>query len=106
MTNVGRVLEARGRDFIGDAYKDPINSFLELHKFSNENPEVIYVRLISSNWPNGQLGPWIHTLIGGAQPFHAWWAPVAQRHKKGGGGQGIRHEVHLYCQTPHLHLQP
>jgi hypothetical protein len=41
LTNVGRVLEARGRDFIGDAYKDPITSFPDLHKFSNENPEVI-----------------------------------------------------------------
>ena len=58
--------------------------------------------MISTNWPNGQLGLWIHALIGGAQPFHGWWAPVTQHHKKGGGGQGTRHEVHLSRQTPHL----
>ncbi|XP_066399362.1 probable acyl-activating enzyme 17, peroxisomal isoform X2 [Miscanthus floridulus] len=42
LTNVGRVLEARGKDFIGDAYKDPITSFPDLHKFSNENPEAYW----------------------------------------------------------------
>ena len=56
--------------------------------------------MISTNW--GQLGPWIRALIGGAQPFHGWWALVAQRHKKRGGGWGTRHEVHLSHQTPHL----
>ncbi|WVZ64814.1 hypothetical protein U9M48_014284 [Paspalum notatum var. saurae] len=42
LTNVGRVLEARGREFIGDAYKDPITSFSDFHKFSNENPEAYW----------------------------------------------------------------
>ncbi|ONM54731.1 putative acyl-activating enzyme 17 peroxisomal [Zea mays] len=42
LTNVGRVLEARGRNLIGDAYKDPITSFPDLHKFSNENPEAYW----------------------------------------------------------------
>lgn len=41
MTNVGRVLEARGREFLGDKYKDPIASFTDFHKFSIENPEVV-----------------------------------------------------------------
>ena len=54
-----------------------------------------------------QLGHWIRALIGGAQPFHGWWAAIAQRHKKGGGGRGIVHEVHLSRQTPHLqYLNP
>lgn len=42
LTNVGRVLEARGKEFIGDGYKDPITSFPDLHKFSNENPEAYW----------------------------------------------------------------
>uniref|UniRef100_A0A0D9XDA0 4-coumarate--CoA ligase n=1 Tax=Leersia perrieri TaxID=77586 RepID=A0A0D9XDA0_9ORYZ len=42
LTNVGRVLEARGREFLGEAYKDPIASFDEFHKFSIENPEVYW----------------------------------------------------------------
>ncbi|KAK3133234.1 hypothetical protein QOZ80_6AG0534070 [Eleusine coracana subsp. coracana] len=42
LTNVGRVLEARGRELIGDAYKDPIASFSDFHKFSNENPEAYW----------------------------------------------------------------
>ena len=41
------------------------------------------------------MGPWIRALIGDAQPFHGWWAPVAQRHKKGGEGRSTRHEVYL-----------
>jgi hypothetical protein len=40
LTNVGRVLEARGRELIGEGYKDPVTSFRDFHKFSNENPEV------------------------------------------------------------------
>ena len=40
MTNVGRVMEARGRELLGGAYTDPITSFPDLYKFSNENPEV------------------------------------------------------------------
>ncbi|RLM86486.1 putative acyl-activating enzyme 17, peroxisomal [Panicum miliaceum] len=42
LTNVGRVMEARGRELLGDAYKDPITSFPDLHKFSNENPEAYW----------------------------------------------------------------
>ncbi|KAL6846636.1 hypothetical protein ACP4OV_024084 [Aristida adscensionis] len=42
LTNVGRVLEARGRELIGEAYKDPITSFPDFLKFSNENPEVFW----------------------------------------------------------------
>uniref|UniRef100_A0A0D9XD96 4-coumarate--CoA ligase n=1 Tax=Leersia perrieri TaxID=77586 RepID=A0A0D9XD96_9ORYZ len=42
LTNVGRVLEARGREFLGEAYKDPIASFGDFHKFSIENPEVYW----------------------------------------------------------------
>lgn len=33
-------MEARGRELLGDAYKDPITSFPDLYKFSNDNPEV------------------------------------------------------------------
>ncbi|CAN6174185.1 unnamed protein product [Urochloa humidicola] len=42
LTNVGRVMEARGRELIGDAYKDPITNFPDLYKFSNENPEAYW----------------------------------------------------------------
>nr|CAB3453281.1 unnamed protein product [Digitaria exilis] len=40
VTNVGRVMEARGRELLGEAYKDPITSFPDLYKFSNDNPEL------------------------------------------------------------------
>uniref|UniRef100_A0A453KQX0 AMP-dependent synthetase/ligase domain-containing protein n=1 Tax=Aegilops tauschii subsp. strangulata TaxID=200361 RepID=A0A453KQX0_AEGTS len=42
LTNVGRVLEARGSEIIGEAYKDPVTSFRDFHKFSNENPEAYW----------------------------------------------------------------
>jgi hypothetical protein len=40
LTNVGRLLERRGKEFLGSAYKDPITSFADFQKFSVSNPEV------------------------------------------------------------------
>nr|CAB3456964.1 unnamed protein product [Digitaria exilis] len=42
VTNVGRVMGARGRELLGEAYKDPISSFPDLYKFSNDNPEAYW----------------------------------------------------------------
>ncbi|CAL5186757.1 unnamed protein product [Lathyrus oleraceus] len=42
LTNVGRLLERRGKEFLGSAYKDPITSFTDFHKFSLSNPEVYW----------------------------------------------------------------
>ncbi|CAI8589551.1 unnamed protein product [Vicia faba] len=41
-TNVGRLLERRGKEFLGSAYKDPITSFADFHKFSLSNPQVYW----------------------------------------------------------------
>lgn len=40
LTNVGKLLEKRGKEFLGSAYKDPITSFSDFQKFSVSNPEV------------------------------------------------------------------
>jgi len=40
LTNVGRLLEKRGKEFLGSLYKDPITSFADFQKFSVSNPEV------------------------------------------------------------------
>ncbi|KAM0885979.1 hypothetical protein ACQ4PT_029982 [Festuca glaucescens] len=59
LTNVGRVLEARGRELIGEAYKDPVTSFRDFHKFSNENPENRHIGSWSSRrW--GLHSAWNH----------------------------------------------
>ncbi|XP_057438803.1 probable acyl-activating enzyme 17, peroxisomal isoform X2 [Lotus japonicus] len=42
LTNVGRLLERRGKEFLGSAYKDPITSFSDFQKFSVSNPEVYW----------------------------------------------------------------
>ncbi|WJX72310.1 putative acyl-activating enzyme 17, peroxisomal [Trifolium repens] len=42
LTNVGRLLERRGKEFLGSAYKDPITSFADFQKFSVSNPEVYW----------------------------------------------------------------
>ncbi|KAE9464012.1 hypothetical protein C3L33_04182, partial [Rhododendron williamsianum] len=39
-TNVGKLLERRGKEFLGPRYKDPISSFLEFQEFSVSNPEI------------------------------------------------------------------
>ena len=51
---------------------------------------------------NGQLVPWIRALIGGAQPLHGWWAPVAQHHKRevGAEARGTRLTGAARCPTP------
>ena len=44
LTNVGGLLERRGREFLGDdSYKDPISSFSSFQEFSVSNPEVTIV---------------------------------------------------------------
>ncbi|XP_057474141.1 hexanoyl-CoA synthase-like [Actinidia eriantha] len=40
-TNVGQLLERRGKEFLALSYKYPISSFSEFQEFSVSNPEVI-----------------------------------------------------------------
>ncbi|ESQ31857.1 hypothetical protein EUTSA_v10003719mg [Eutrema salsugineum] len=42
LTNVGKLLERRGKEFLGDNYKNPISSFSSFQKFSVSNPEVYW----------------------------------------------------------------
>ncbi|KAI3931377.1 hypothetical protein MKX01_040294 [Papaver californicum] len=39
-TNVGKMLERRGEEFLGSKYKDPISNFSDFRKFSVSKPEV------------------------------------------------------------------
>ncbi|GMY15415.1 probable acyl-activating enzyme 17, peroxisomal [Fagus crenata] len=39
LTNVGQLLETRGKGFLGSKYEDPISSFSDLQEFSVSNPE-------------------------------------------------------------------
>uniref|UniRef100_A0A1D1XQL0 4-coumarate--CoA ligase n=1 Tax=Anthurium amnicola TaxID=1678845 RepID=A0A1D1XQL0_9ARAE len=41
-TNIGRILQSRGKEFLGSRYKDPISSFLDFQEFSVSNPEVYW----------------------------------------------------------------
>lgn len=41
MTNVGKLLEEHGKEFLGSKYVDPISSFHHFQEFSVSNPEVI-----------------------------------------------------------------
>ncbi|GAV63693.1 AMP-binding domain-containing protein/DUF3353 domain-containing protein/DUF4009 domain-containing protein [Cephalotus follicularis] len=42
LTNVGRLLESRGKEFLGSKYKDPISSFSDFQEYSVLNPEVYW----------------------------------------------------------------
>ncbi|KAK8560064.1 hypothetical protein V6N13_061319 [Hibiscus sabdariffa] len=42
LTNVGCLLERRGKEFLGSKYSDPISSFSHLQEFSVSNPEVYW----------------------------------------------------------------
>ncbi|GKU95071.1 hypothetical protein SLEP1_g8477 [Rubroshorea leprosula] len=41
-TNVGQLLEKKGREFFGSKYKDPVSSFSDLQEFSVSQPEVYW----------------------------------------------------------------
>lgn len=43
LTNVGKLLERHGEEFLGSSYKDPISSFSDFQEFSVSNPEVVVV---------------------------------------------------------------
>ncbi|KAL3512319.1 hypothetical protein ACH5RR_025036 [Cinchona calisaya] len=42
VTNVGQLLESRGKEFLGSNYKDPISSFSDFQEFSVSSPEVYW----------------------------------------------------------------
>ncbi|PKA65815.1 putative acyl-activating enzyme 17, peroxisomal [Apostasia shenzhenica] len=42
LTNIGQLLERRGRDILGSNYVDPISSFSAFQEFSVSNPEVYW----------------------------------------------------------------
>ncbi|KAL8056782.1 hypothetical protein ABFX02_04G140900 [Erythranthe guttata] len=42
LTNVGKLLEKHGKEFLGSKYVDPISSFLDFQEFSVSNPEVYW----------------------------------------------------------------
>ncbi|KAL2479106.1 putative acyl-activating enzyme 17 [Forsythia ovata] len=46
LTNVGQLLEKRGKEFLGSKYKDPISSFLDFQEFSVSNPEVYWKTIL------------------------------------------------------------
>ncbi|XP_062199567.1 probable acyl-activating enzyme 17, peroxisomal [Phragmites australis] len=72
LTNVGRVLEARGKELIGEAYKDPITSFPDLHKFSNENPEVYWKTVFDEMGVEFNAEPSCILKESGAYPGGEW----------------------------------
>ncbi|KAI3911137.1 hypothetical protein MKW92_005733 [Papaver armeniacum] len=41
-TNVGKMLERRGREFLGSKYENPISNFSDFHEFSVSKPEVYW----------------------------------------------------------------
>lgn len=44
-SNVGQLLERRGKEFLGSKYKDPISSFSDFQAFSVSNPELYWKSL-------------------------------------------------------------
>ncbi|KNA14183.1 hypothetical protein SOVF_109910 [Spinacia oleracea] len=42
LTNIGQLLERRGKEFLGPKYEDPMSSFSDFQEFSVLNPEVYW----------------------------------------------------------------
>ncbi|KAH9778423.1 putative acyl-activating enzyme 17 (peroxisomal) [Citrus sinensis] len=47
VTNVGKLLQTRGEEFLGSGYKDPISSFSNFQEFSVSNPEVYWKTVLN-----------------------------------------------------------
>ncbi|KAK3406436.1 hypothetical protein EUGRSUZ_K02641 [Eucalyptus grandis] len=45
-TNVGQLLDRRGKEFLGGKYKDPISSFSDFQEFSVSSPEVYWATVL------------------------------------------------------------
>ncbi|XP_057465616.1 hexanoyl-CoA synthase [Actinidia eriantha] len=56
-TNVGRLLERRGKEFLGSSYKDPISSFSDFQEFSVSNPEVYWETVLDEMSVSFSLPP-------------------------------------------------
>lgn len=41
LTNIGKLLERRGKELLGSSYKDPISSFSDFQEFTVSNLEVL-----------------------------------------------------------------
>nr|XP_043635574.1 probable acyl-activating enzyme 17, peroxisomal [Erigeron canadensis] len=46
LTNIGSLLERRGKDFLGPDYKDPISSYSDFHEFSVSNLQVFWKTIL------------------------------------------------------------
>ncbi|KAL7617544.1 hypothetical protein Lser_V15G00604 [Lactuca serriola] len=46
LTNIGSLLERRGKEFLGPNYKDPITSYSTFHEFSVSNLEVFWKTIL------------------------------------------------------------
>nr|KAJ0226928.1 hypothetical protein LSAT_V11C100006910 [Lactuca sativa] len=46
LTNIGSLLERRGKEFLGPNYKDPITSYSTFHEFSASNLEVFWKTIL------------------------------------------------------------
>ncbi|PIN10795.1 Acyl-CoA synthetase [Handroanthus impetiginosus] len=46
LTNIGKLLEEHGKEFLGSKYVDPISSFRDFQEFSATNPEVFWKFLL------------------------------------------------------------
>ncbi|XP_068637719.1 probable acyl-activating enzyme 17, peroxisomal [Aristolochia californica] len=47
LTNIGQILERRGKEFLGSQYKDPVSSFSDFQEFSVSNPEVYWKMVLA-----------------------------------------------------------
>ncbi|XP_061337052.1 probable acyl-activating enzyme 17, peroxisomal isoform X1 [Gastrolobium bilobum] len=74
VTNVGQLLEKRGKEFLGSAYKDPITSFPDFQKFSVSNPEVYWKTMLDEMNISFSKPPEciLHDNLAGENPGGKW----------------------------------
>ncbi|KAK1315876.1 putative acyl-activating enzyme 17, peroxisomal [Acorus calamus] len=82
LTNVGRLLERQGKEFLGSKYKDPISSFSDFQEFSVSNPEVYWKTVLDEMGVSFSVPPScilrVHELDGSHESYPGGqWLPGA-----------------------------
>ncbi|EXC25137.1 putative acyl-activating enzyme 17 [Morus notabilis] len=82
LTNVGKLLERRGKEFLGSRYKDPISNFSDFQEFSVTNPEVYWRTIFNEmnvSFSNPPECIFHENVPGGGQVSHpgGQWLPGA-----------------------------
>ncbi|KAL3824700.1 hypothetical protein ACJIZ3_020729 [Penstemon smallii] len=77
-TNIGKLLEKHGNEFLGSKYTNPISSFIDLQEFSVSNPEVYWRTVLEKMNVSFSVPPQCILQVDDPTNPGGHWLPCAQ----------------------------